>query len=58
MGGLSMACALLVAHLATYLIHRRQNRFVRNMGVLVDTISFIGASFATQDWQIFLSLSV
>ena len=58
MGGLSMACALLVAPLATYLIHRFGNRSVRNIGVFFETLSFIGASFASQGWQIFLSQSI
>ena len=53
-----MAGAFLVGPLATYLIHRFRNRFVRNLGVFFITLSFIGASFATRGWQIFLSQSV
>ena len=55
MGGLSMASSLLVAPLATYLIHRLGNRTVRNIGVFFETLSFVGASFATQGWHLFLS---
>ncbi|KAL4862709.1 hypothetical protein BDV12DRAFT_39409 [Aspergillus spectabilis] len=57
-GGLSISCALLIAPLATYLIHLVGTRFVLNMGVFFETLSLIGASFVTQRWQIFLSQGV
>ena len=53
-----MACTFLVAPLATYLIDRFRNRFVRNLGVFFVTLSFIGASFASRIWHIFLSQSI
>ncbi|OJJ40509.1 hypothetical protein ASPWEDRAFT_101490 [Aspergillus wentii DTO 134E9] len=57
-GGLSISCALLVAPLATYLIHVCSTRFVLNVGVFFETLSLIGSSFATQRWHIFLSQGV
>lgn len=57
-GGLSISCALLVAPLATYLIHLVGTRFVLNLGVFFETLSLIGSSFATQKWHIFLSQGV
>ncbi|KAJ5983797.1 hypothetical protein N7481_005896 [Penicillium waksmanii] len=57
-GGLSISCALLVAPLATHLIHVLGTRFVLNLGVFFQTLSLIGSSFATQKWHIFLSQGV
>lgn len=57
-GGLSISCALLVAPLATYLIHVWGTRVALNIGVFFQTLSMIGSSFASQDWQIFLSQGV
>ena len=50
-----MSCALLISPLVTYAIHLFGNRAVLNIGVCVQTLSFIGASFATKNWQLFLS---
>ncbi|PYH42114.1 MCT family MFS transporter [Aspergillus saccharolyticus JOP 1030-1] len=57
-GGLSISCALLVAPVATYLIHVFGTRFTLNLGVFFETLSLIGSSFATQRWHIFLSQGV
>ncbi|KAJ5280977.1 hypothetical protein N7478_006349 [Penicillium angulare] len=57
-GGLSISCALLVAPLATYLIHLYGIRLVLNLGVFFETLSLVGSSFATQKWHIFLSQGV
>ncbi|KAL4989082.1 major facilitator superfamily domain-containing protein [Aspergillus falconensis] len=57
-GGLSISCALLVAPLATYLIHALGTRVVLNMGVFFETLSLIASSFVSQRWQIFLSQGV
>ncbi|KAL4811218.1 major facilitator superfamily domain-containing protein [Aspergillus unguis] len=57
-GGLSISCALLVAPLATYLIHVFGTRVVLNMGVFFETLSLIGASFVKERWQLFLSQGV
>ncbi|EEH41549.2 MFS transporter (Mch2) [Paracoccidioides lutzii Pb01] len=57
-GGLSMSCCLLVAPLVTHLVHLFGNKPILNVGVVLQTISFIGASFATKQWQLFLSQGV
>ncbi|BCR95886.1 MCT family MFS transporter [Aspergillus luchuensis] len=57
-GGLSISCALLVAPLATHLIHMCGTRLVLNLGVFFETLSLIGSSFATELWHIFLSQGV
>ncbi|GES60880.1 MFS transporter [Aspergillus terreus] len=57
-GGLSISCALLVAPLATHMIHVFGTRLVLNLGVFFETLSLIGSSFATQRWHIFLSQGV
>lgn len=53
-----MSCCLLIAPLVTYLIRLYGNRAILNVGVCLQTASFIGASFATQKWHIFLSQGV
>lgn len=55
---MSISCALLVAPLATHMIHKWGVRFVLNLGVFFETLSLIGSSFATQKWHIFLSQGV
>ncbi|CAI7624148.1 unnamed protein product [Penicillium glandicola] len=57
-GGLSISCALLVAPLATYMIQKFGVRLVLNLGIFLETLSLITASFATQKWHIFLSQGV
>jgi MFS family permease len=57
-GGLSMSCALLIAPLATYMIHLFGTRLGLNLGVFFQTLSLVGASFATRKWHIFLSQGV
>ncbi|EFW23258.1 hypothetical protein D8B26_006756 [Coccidioides posadasii str. Silveira] len=57
-GGLSMSCALLISPLVTHLIHLFGNRTILNIGVCLQTISFIGASFAKEQWHLFLSQGV
>ncbi|KAJ5138639.1 uncharacterized protein N7515_003487 [Penicillium bovifimosum] len=57
-GGLSISCALLVAPLATHMIHKWGTRLVLNLGVFFETLSLIGSSFATVKWHIFLSQGV
>ncbi|KKZ61753.1 hypothetical protein EMCG_03701 [[Emmonsia] crescens] len=57
-GGLSMSCCLLIAPLVTHLVHLYGNRPILNVGVVLQTISFIGASFAKKQWQLFLSQGV
>ncbi|KAL1956003.1 hypothetical protein VTO42DRAFT_7903 [Malbranchea cinnamomea] len=57
-GGLSMSCCLLISPLVTHAIHLYGNRAVINVGVVLQTLSFIGASFASKSWQLFLSQGV
>ncbi|KAK2879386.1 hypothetical protein FQN49_000929 [Arthroderma sp. PD_2] len=57
-GGLSMSCCLLISPLVTHMVHLYGNRAVLNFGVVLQTVAFIGASFATQKWHIFLSQGV
>lgn len=57
-GGLSMSCGLLISPLVTHLIHLFGHRIILNVGVFLQTVSFIGASFAKQQWQLFLSQGV
>ncbi|KAF3480252.1 Mch2p [Arthroderma uncinatum] len=57
-GGLSMSCCLLISPLVTHMVHLYGNRAVLNFGVILQTLSFIGASFATRKWHIFLSQGV
>ncbi|KAJ5899117.1 hypothetical protein N7495_003861 [Penicillium taxi] len=57
-GGLSISCNLLVGPLANYFTHSYGTKFTLNLGVFLQTLSLIGASFATQEWQLFLSQGV
>ncbi|KAK2737777.1 hypothetical protein FQN57_007425 [Myotisia sp. PD_48] len=57
-GGLSMSCCLLIAPLVTHLIHLYGNKVTLFSGVVIQTSSFIGASFATKKWHIILSQGV
>ena len=57
-GGLSIAMALLVAPLSTYLDRRYGTRPVLAVGTVLEAGSLIGASFATRIWQLFLSQGV
>lgn len=54
-GGLSMSCALLVAPLATAVMGRLGTRATRNIGAVLQFVSSISASFATEIWHLFLS---
>jgi len=54
-GGLSMAAALLFSPLATISIRELGTRNTLFIGVFFQTVSFVGASFSTQIWQLFLS---
>lgn len=48
----------MIAPLATHLTGLFGTRFILNVGVFFETLSLIGASFATQKWHIFLSQGV
>jgi MFS family permease len=57
-GGLSISQAMLVAPLATRLIHLYGTKVCLNLGVFFETLSLVGASFATKKYQIILSQGV
>ncbi|KAI9782849.1 MAG: hypothetical protein M1835_003926 [Candelina submexicana] len=57
-GGLSISQALLVSPLATYLGRLYGTRCALLIGVFFETLALIGASFATEIWQLFLSQGV
>ena len=57
-GGLSMAMAGLISPIITIIIRKFGTRTALLIGVFFQTISFIGASFATQIWQLVLSQGI
>lgn len=54
-GGLSISQALLISPIATVMTRVFSTRVTLLLGVLLQTVSFIGASFATKLWQLILS---
>lgn len=57
-GGLSISQALLVAPVATYITRVYGTRTTLLLGVTLETIALIGASFTHQVWQLFLSQGI
>lgn len=57
-GGLSISQAMMIAPLATHVIHLYGTRVCLHLGVFFETLSLIGASFATQKYQLILSQGV
>nr|POE47723.1 putative transporter mch2 [Quercus suber] len=57
-GSLSVSCALLVAPGATLTTRIFGTKITLAIGIALETASLIGASFATQIWQLFLSQGV
>lgn len=57
-GGLSISNALLVSPLATYITRVYGTRATLLLGVALETIALIGASFTHEVWQLFLSQGV
>jgi hypothetical protein len=57
-GGLSISQAMLLSPLATACIRLYGTRNTLFIGVFFETLSFIGASFATRFWQILLSQGI
>ena len=57
-GGLSISQALLVSPLATYITKVYGTRTTLLIGVFLETLALIGASFTHQIWQLFLSQGV
>ncbi|KZM21223.1 transmembrane transport [Ascochyta rabiei] len=54
-GGLSISQALIVSPLATLTTRLFGTRTTLLIGVALETVSFIGASFASEIWQLFLT---
>ena len=54
-GGLSISQALLVSPLATYITRVYGTRTTLLLGVSLETVALIGASFTHRIWQLFLS---
>ena len=57
-GSLSISIAMLVSPLATTTIRYFGNRACLFIGVVLESASFIGASFASEIWHLFLSQGV
>jgi MFS family permease len=57
-GGLSISQAVLIAPLATRVIHSYGTRICLHFGVFFQTLSLIGASFAKKKYQIILSQGI
>ncbi|KAL8920768.1 MAG: hypothetical protein Q9208_006098 [Pyrenodesmia sp. 3 TL-2023] len=59
-GGLSISCAMLVSPLATLSIRYYGSHLTLSIGIVLETASLMGASFADerQIWQLFLSQGV
>ncbi len=54
-GGLSISQALVIAPIATYVTRVYGTRTTLLLGVALETLALIGASFTHQIWQLFLS---
>ncbi|KAF1833561.1 MFS general substrate transporter [Decorospora gaudefroyi] len=57
-GGLSISQALVVSPIATFATRIFGTRTTLLIGVVLETVSFIGASFATDIWHLFLSQGI
>ncbi|GAB1311157.1 Major facilitator superfamily domain-containing protein [Madurella fahalii] len=57
-GGLSISISLLVSPIVTWCIGRYGTTFSLRIGVVLEAISFIGASFSTHIWHLLLSQGI
>ncbi|KAK4551798.1 hypothetical protein LTR86_010884 [Recurvomyces mirabilis] len=57
-GSLSISCAMLVSPLATYGVRVLGTKPTLFIGIFFETLSLIGASFATKIWHLFLSQGI
>ncbi|KAF3764890.1 MFS general substrate transporter [Cryphonectria parasitica EP155] len=57
-GGLSISIALLFAPLATIVIGKFGTRVCLQIGVVLETAAFVGASFTSQIWHLILSQGI
>jgi MFS family permease len=54
-GGLSISQAVMIAPLATHIIHLFGNKVCLHIGIFLETLGLLGASFSTQKYQIILA---
>lgn len=54
-GGLSISMAVLIAPLATHCIHLYGTKVCLHIGIFLETLGLLGASFSTQKYQIILA---
>ncbi|KAI9841761.1 MAG: hypothetical protein M1837_000422 [Sclerophora amabilis] len=57
-GGLSISQALMISPLSTFVTRTYGTRTTLLIGVFFETLSLVGASFATRIWQLFLSQGI
>lgn len=57
-GGLSISMAMLIAPVATAVVRKFGTRTCCFIGIFFETISFLGASFTKQVWQLLLSQGI
>ncbi|RMZ80475.1 hypothetical protein DV737_g2996, partial [Chaetothyriales sp. CBS 132003] len=57
-GGLSISMAMVVAPLATHVIHVYGTWTCLHLGILLETLALLGASFSKQKYQIILSQGI
>lgn len=57
-GGLSISCAMLVSPLSTLSTRYFGTHVTLSFGIVLETAGFIGASFASEIWHLFLSQGV
>ncbi|KAJ4503869.1 hypothetical protein HRR83_008677 [Exophiala dermatitidis] len=57
-GGLSISQAVLIAPLATHVIHLYGTKVCLHLGIFFETLSLFGASFAKQKYQIILAQGI
>ena len=54
-GGLSISQAVMIAPLATHIIHLFGTKVCLHVGIFLETVGLLGASFSTQKYQIILA---
>ena len=54
-GGLSISQAVVIAPLVTHIIHLYGTKVALHIGIFLETLGLLGASFATQKYQIILA---
>jgi len=57
-GGLGAGCSCLSSPVVTFVLSKTSTKKAMAIGVVLETASFIGASFATRIWHLFLSQGI